>query len=409
MFRTVRSSLGGGSAGQMEDRLRHLARDRVFQPLLPHASETILDALSDRLLEYDELRTVAVEAGTYYPFGESEELELTRPDTDEPPQGKIADRIGTFTLRQPYVCELPNCRLLGAYPVPITEQGKIPVEAVVRPAVLVRNLLCSGADLVTNPGSAVEGVQTDESIGTACLLYNYWSSGYFHWTFESLIRLQGVEQYREATGRDVTLVLGSDPPEWQRQTLELLGYDEDDWVTWSTPDVRVDRLVVPTVRRETVLSPAAVEWLHDRVRERVLSDAVSPSPDDYPDRIYVSRDDADRRRVDNEDEVMSLLEDHGFSRFVLSDLSVPEQAALFSGADVIVAPHGANLTNMTYADDATVVELFRDGDVRGQYFQLAEILDFEYRFHVAEPVGPDMLVDLDDLRRSLDEIAVSSR
>ncbi len=292
MFRTVRASLGGGSAGQMEDRLRHLARDRVFQPLLPHASETILDALSDRLLEYDELRTVAVEAGTYYPFGESEELELTRPDTDEPPQGKIADRIGTFTLRQPYVCELPNCRLLGAYPVPITEQGEIPVEAVVRPAVLVRNLLCSGADLVTNPGSAVEGVRTDESLGTACLLYNYWSSGYFHWTFESLIRLQGVEQYQEATGRDVTLVLGSDPPEWQRQTLELLGYDEDDWITWSTPDVRVDRLVVPTVRRETVLSPAAVEWLHDRVRERVLSDAVSPSPDDYPDRIYVSRDDA---------------------------------------------------------------------------------------------------------------------
>ncbi len=64
---------------------------------------------------------------------------------------------------------------------------------------------------------------------------------------------------------------------------------------------------------------------------------------------------------------------------------------------------------MTYADDATVVELFRDGDVRGQYFQIAEILDFEYRFHVAEPVGPDMLVDLDDLRRSLDAIAVSSR
>jgi hypothetical protein len=404
MVRTLTSPLGGSSE-RIENQARHLARDRVLRPLLPHVSDAILGALSGRRLDYDELRSVAVEADAYYPFGESEELTLTRPDASEPLQGKIKDRIGTFSLRQPYVCELQNCRLLGKYPVPLTERGKIPTEAVVRPAVLVRNVLFSGIDLVMDPGTAVDSVRDDTSLDTACLLHNYWNSGYFHWTFESLIRIQGVERYREATGRDVTLVLGPDPPEWQLQTLELLGYEADDWVTWTTRDARVDRLVVPTVRRETVLSPAAVKWLHGRVRDRVTSDEGAPSPDDYPNRIYVSRADADRRDVVNEDEVMSLLEDRGFSRFVLSDLSVPEQAALFIGADVIVAPHGANLTNTAYADDATVIELFRDGDVRGQYFQIAEILGFDYRFHVAEPAGPDMVVDPDELCTLLGDIA----
>lgn len=401
MVRTLRSPLRGGSTERIEDKARHLLRDRVLRPLFPHASDAILGALSGRLLDSDDLRSVADEADAYYPFDEAEELELTRPDAAEPLQGKIADRIGTFSLEQPFVCELENCRLLGEYPVPITDEGQIPVEAVVRPGVLVRNLVSSGVDLAANPGKTVDAVRSDTSLDTVCLLYNHWSSGYFHWVFESLTRIQGVEQYQEATGRDVTLVLGPDPPEWQRQTLELLGYGEDDCVEWTTRDASVDRLVVPTVRRGTVLSPAAVKWLRQRVRDRVTSDEFAPSPDEYPDRIYVSRADADRRRVDNEDEVMSLLADRGFSRFVLSDHSVAEQAALFAGADVIVGPHGANLTNMTYADDATVVELFPDGDVRGQYFQIAGILDFDYRFHVAESVGPDMVVDLDALRRSL--------
>jgi hypothetical protein len=385
----------------VDTRVRHLVRDRVLRPLLPYVSDAVLGTLGNRLLDDEALRSTAERTGEYFSYDEAEVLELTAPDTDSQLQGRIAERVGTHTLSQPFVCSLPNCKLVGKYPVAVTETGDVPVEAVVRPAVLVRNIVFSAVGAASRPSVALDTVRTDAHLDTACLLYNYWSSGFFHWTFECLTRIEGVERYEAETGRDVTLVLGPDPSEWQLQTLELLGYDESDWVRWPGTSAAVDRLVIPSVRRETVLSPAAVTWLRGRVRKRVQSDAVEPSPEDFPDRIYVSRDDADRRRVANEEAVMNLLGDRGFSRFVLSDLTVAEQAALFAGADVIVAPHGANLTNAIYADDAVVIELFRDGDVRGQYFQIAGILDFEYRFLVAEMDGPDMVVDIDELRTAL--------
>jgi capsular polysaccharide biosynthesis protein len=393
----------------VDARLRHLVRDRVLRPLLPHVSDAVLGTLEHRLLDDEGLRSTAERTGEYVSYDEPETLELTAPDTDRPLRGRIAERVGTHTLSQPFVCSLPNCKLVGKYPVAVTESGDVPVEAVVRPAVLLRNVVFSAVGAASRPSLPIETLRSDAHLDTACLLYNYWSSGFFHWTFECLTRIEGVERYEAETGRDVTLVLGPDPSEWQLQTLELIGYGESDWVRWSETSATVDRLVVPSVRRETVLSPAAVKWLRGRVRERVQSDAVAPSPDDFPDRIYVSRDDADRRRVANEDAVMDLLGDRGFSRYVLSDLTVAEQAALFAGADVIVAPHGANLTNAIYADDADVVELFREGDVRGQYFQIAEILDFEYQFLVAETDGPNMVVDTDELRSTLPEVATPRR
>jgi capsular polysaccharide biosynthesis protein len=285
--------------------------------------------------------------------------------------------------------------------VALTDRRSIPLPAVVRREVFALNVVGSALELLRDPRQ-VPGLLSDgEHLETACLLYNYWSSGYFHWTYESLARLEGVEQYREETGRTPTLVLGQDPPSWQRESLELLGYGPDDWTTWRGGRATVDRLVVPSVRRTTVLSPGAVQWLHDRVLARLTADDSLPDPGSFPDRVYVSRADAGRRRVVNEGELFDALADRGFLRFVLSDLSVPEQAALFAGADVVVAPHGAGLTNLTYADAPVVVELFRDGDVRGQYFQLANLRGCEYHYRVGDAVGSDMVVDVDDILAAL--------
>lgn len=365
--------------------------------------------LGDRLLAREGLQEVAAAEGSVYEYGEPESFVLDPPESPAAPEGMVGERVGHHTLSQPFVAEVPDCTLLGAYPIAITSRGEIVLEAVVREGVLARNLGGSLGHLVSNPTS-IRGFRAnggdgstgrgDDRIDTACLLFNYWASGYFHWVYESVIRIEGVERYCEETGRSPTLILGPDPPSWQREVLELLGYGPEDWLLWEHGRAGVDRLVVPTVRREDVLSPGAVRWLRGRVRGRLEADGT-PDPADFPDRVYVSRNDADRRRVADEERVFAALSDLGFSRVVLSELSVPEQAALFAGADVIVAPHGAGLTNLTYADDPVVVELFPEGDVRGQYYQLAKILDFEYHYLVGEAVGGDLQVDVEELRGRL--------
>ena len=393
--------------GGIRDRVGELSPDRLVRSTLgrayPYVHRGTLSVLRSRVLHREELRRRASREGSLLDYGEPETYELQPPATPDDLEGRVAERVGTHRLPRPFVGELRDCRLLGAYPLAVTDREEFVMEAAVRPTVLVLNLLGSARELAANP-SGLRDLRSDASLDVACPLFNYWSSGYFHWTYESLIRLQGVERYREATGRTPTLVLGPDPPAWQRESLALLGYGAGDWVEWDRRAATVDRLVVPSVRRTSVLSPAAVEWLRERVTSRLRADGSLPDPQDTPDRVYVSRADADRRRVENEDAVVRALSEFGFERFVLSELSVPEQAALFAGAEVVVAPHGAGLTNLTFADDAAVVELFRAGDVRGQYFQLAGIRGLEYHYRVADSVGEDMRVDVEELRALVNSV-----
>ncbi|TKX52297.1 glycosyltransferase family 61 protein, partial [Halorubrum sp. SS7] len=86
----------------------------------------------------------------------------------------------------------------------------------------------------------------------------------------------------------------------------------------------------------------------------------SPSTQRWPSRVYISRDDADERRVVNETQVVRLLEDYGFSRVILSNLSLAEQIVLFYQADVVIGPHGAGLLNAVYSEDVQVIEIFGD-------------------------------------------------
>ncbi len=79
-------------------------------------------------------------------------------------------------------------------------------------------------------------------------------------------------------------------------------------------------------------------------------------------RIYLSRAKARFRRVVNESELISALQPYGFEVVVAEDLSFRDQVELFSGSELIVAPHGAGLANLSFARAAKLlVEIFSPG------------------------------------------------
>jgi hypothetical protein len=93
--------------------------------------------------------------------------------------------------------------------------------------------------------------------------------------------------------------------------------------------------------------------------------------------------------VINEDEVLAALAPLGFVSYTMEELSFEDEVRLFSQAEIVVATHGAGLTNMIFApQNLTVIELFSSSaDSFGSacFFVLAQALGFRYGCLGANP------------------------
>jgi capsular polysaccharide biosynthesis protein len=88
-------------------------------------------------------------------------------------------------------------------------------------------------------------------------------------------------------------------------------------------------------------------------RQLGLSDIHAKS-----ERIYISRAKAGKRRVLNEDALVSCLEKYGFRRVFLEELSFRQSVELFHKAEIVVGPHGAGLGTMFFSGDISLVVLY---------------------------------------------------
>lgn len=102
-------------------------------------------------------------------------------------------------------------------------------------------------------------------------------------------------------------------------------------------------------------------------------------------RIYVMRGNVTRRKVINETEVIDLLNKYEFKVVTMDNKTVQEQAEIFSKAEAIVAPHGAALTNLLFAQpNTTVIEILPDGYINNCFYVLANYGNLKYFYMKGE-------------------------
>jgi capsular polysaccharide biosynthesis protein len=81
-------------------------------------------------------------------------------------------------------------------------------------------------------------------------------------------------------------------------------------------------------------------------------------------KIYVSRKNAGWRRVINEEYLEPILKKANFKILCNETMSVGDQIQAFSNASVVIAPHGAGLTNIIYShkrgEKVCVCEVLRE-------------------------------------------------
>lgn len=104
--------------------------------------------------------------------------------------------------------------------------------------------------------------------------------------------------------------------------------------------------------------------------------------------LYVSRNEAKMRRVLNEDAMLPALRDLGFEIIRPGEMPLAAQIERFRTAKVVLAPHGAGLTNILFCrPDVTLIEIFPRGGVHGSMFmRIASQRNFTYYFVVGESV-----------------------
>jgi capsular polysaccharide biosynthesis protein len=270
-----------------------------------------------------------------------------------------------------YVAKMHDARLFGSAIIDADNRliGDLSVESGVWPEVVERHSLFYRRSLPRY--ERLEG----EYLGFS----TPYADNYYHWILEFIPRLEVIRRERpDIWDRAHGVILDPIRYPFQRETL--------DWLQLNKPVVENDRnmqvatLFVPS-RAGMMGDPPrwACEFAYDALIG--LGGLRAGEFGDARQRIYISRAKAEKRRVVNEEEVLSILTPRGFVKVQLEDLSVREQIRLFSQAQAVVAPHGAGLVNTLFCNPGTpLVELFPSGKSTHCFWMLAHHRGLKYRF-----------------------------
>jgi len=197
---------------------------------------------------------------------------------------------------------------------------------------------------------------------------------------------------------EVTLVMPERSVPLARELFELFRPDNVRFVFTAAPRVRSEHLVVIpylTLPGFGYLRAECVAFLRGCIDRKIGSHGAG-----FPTRFYISRSRAKQRRVSNEDQLAPMLKSFGIEMIRAENLSILEQIALFRNAKLIVAPHGAGLSNMLFSRRASIVELYPnglsdDGNLPVYFFGLSESLGHRYRavYHDGTRSGPEFAAD----------------
>lgn len=200
------------------------------------------------------------------------------------------------------------------------------------------------------------------------------SNNYFMWICYFLPLLSQYEEMGLNPSK-LQIWVRCDAPGFQMESLALLGYNNVKELNGKSK--RVERLYVPSFRyldveksnigHYNILSRKSIVWLNNRFNDQSIAKR----------RVLISRRMSNQRRLVNESE---LLEKTGAELVILEKMSFADQVSLFSGVSVVIAPHGAGLTNLVFATGAQVFELYPTNRELNnpKNLQICEYLKHEY-------------------------------
>jgi hypothetical protein len=204
------------------------------------------------------------------------------------------------------------------------------------------------------------------------------ATNYYHFLYDALGRYAIFEEALPDEAVDAVVV--PHRLSFQGALLELAGVRARLIEPANGVTVAAERLLVPSTPNQDLAAPPwVVAWLRRRLLPTTTAQPAR--------RLYLTRgDQPNTRRFVQEEELWPWLERHGFLRIDPGKFPVQEQIDLFRSAEVVVGPHGAALTNITFCRPGTsVLELFAPSYVhQGLSAIAAAVGGIDYRYLVGD-------------------------
>lgn len=227
--------------------------------------------------------------------------------------------------------------------------------------------------------------------------YDLWSANYYHWICETLPRLFELK----STFEHGVIVL---PDNYKKhafivESLAILKME----VCWVDPLIShaYEHLItIETTPSHADVNPVMQKKLIDKLLHSVTSD-IRPFR-----KIYLSRKRAAYRKITNEDEIIDILKSLDYEVVIAEELSFQKQIQLFREALVVVAQHGAGITNMSFMQKHTKVLEIRNEGWNLQplcFWRLANIQEIYWTYFIAQSISTpsnisDMEVEISDFK-----------
>ena len=173
---------------------------------------------------------------------------------------------------------------------------------------------------------------------------------YGHWFQDYLSKFYIIEKFEHL--KDMPIIFGK-LKDFQKESLEILGIDKRNIIELSPPDgkrcslYKFKKVFIPS----NIPSGVGKSFLYKRFVKQIPQE-------NRKRRLYLSRkNDGDRRRVYNEEEVSLWLERLGFEIIIPEVLSTKDTIEIFSQAEMIVSSMGAHASNMMFTDKCPLILL----------------------------------------------------
>jgi hypothetical protein len=286
----------------------------------------------------------------------------------------VQDSAGFAVRIKPFVSLCRNLIVIGGDWLPVRANGLALLEQMVHTPGIY---LGKSKNLGFTENSCYSKIETIREIAADTLLVGG-DSNYYHWLIDYLPRLLLARKYADIGAH--LIIVNSNLLPFQLDSLRILGFDDSQLLQVGENEaIRSRTTLVPSLLASTTVPHPALPGL--------LKEAFPCRRSFASGRIYLSRQEAASRQLTNEVELIKLLEKYGFRKHVPGTLSFQEQIDLCSGAEALVAVHGAAMANIVFCPETTrIFEIFSPHHQVTSMYMLSRVCKRPHRFVPAKNV-----------------------